>query len=133
VDAVTDSIRVQEPVLVRGFRFVPPGATFEVSATLRYGDRQLLPQPPSDRTLVPGTAEPVQIGFVDLGTPYEVTLRAFAPNADFAHTVKAQVDTLSVPAAQRQGIAAAQLPRQAIEVVQSDVTAQDLREAGSDS
>jgi len=131
--AVEETVAVQEPVVVRGFRFVAPGAAFEVKASLRYGDRQLLPQPPSDRTLLPGTTQSARIGFADLGTPYEITLRAFAPDADFSHIVKARVDTLSLEAARRQGVAVAQLPAQGLRVAQSDVSAEDLQDTSEDS
>jgi hypothetical protein len=91
--AVSDTIAVDERIVVDGFIFAPPGSAFEVNAVLFAGDRQLLPEPGSDRVVVPGVADPARIDQTLPGTPNDLELRAFAPNSDFEHTVKAVVDT----------------------------------------
>jgi hypothetical protein len=91
--AVSDTISVDERIVKDGFLFTPPGSAFAVRAVLFAGDRQLLPEPGSDRVLIPGVADPARIDQTLPGTPNDLELRVFAPNSQFAHTVKAVVDT----------------------------------------
>lgn len=92
-DAVTQRIEVEEQVVTEGFLFVPPGSADEVKARLLFGETSLLPTESSDPTVLPGTTDPAVIDFRLPGTPNVIELRAWAPDADFQHTVFARFDT----------------------------------------
>jgi hypothetical protein len=102
--AVTNTIEVDEAVIQDGLVFAPPGSAGLVQAELLFGDLLLLPSPGSDRTLIPGVADAAPLNFEAEGTPYELTLRVFAPQTDFPHTITARVDAVTsanAPAAVR--------------------------------
>lgn len=94
-DAVTTTVAVDEPVLDRGLLFIDPGANGEVQAQLRVGETAVLPVEPGEPARIPDVREFVPINAELPGTPGEVTLRAWAPDADFNHDVIAQVVVLS--------------------------------------
>jgi len=92
--AVTNTIEVDEAVIQDGLVFAPPGSAGLMQAELLFGDLVLLPSPGSDRTLIPGVADAAPLNFEAEGTPFELTLRAFAPQTQFPHTITARVDAV---------------------------------------
>jgi len=92
--AVTNTIEVDEAVIQDGLVFAPPGSAGLVQAELLFGDLLLLPSPGSDRTLIPGVADAAPLNFEAEGTPFELTLRGFAPQTQFSHTITARVDAV---------------------------------------
>jgi len=44
--------------------------------------------------VLPGVADAAPLNFEAEGTPYELTLRSFAPDTDFPHTITARVDAV---------------------------------------
>jgi hypothetical protein len=92
--AVTNTIEVDEAVIQDGLVFAPPGSAGLVQAELLFGDLLLLPSPGSDRTLIPGVADAAPLNFEAEGTPFELTLRGFAPQTQFPHTITARVDAV---------------------------------------
>jgi len=92
--AVTNTIEVDEAVIQDGLVFAPPGSAGLMQAELLFGDLVLLPSPGSDRTLIPGVADAAPLNFEAEGTPFELTLRGFAPQTQFPHTITARVDAV---------------------------------------
>jgi len=66
--AVVNTVEVDEAVIQDGLIFAP--------------------------RVLPGTADAAPLNFESEGTPYELTLRAFAPDTDFPHTITARVDAV---------------------------------------
>jgi len=93
--AVSNTIEVDEAVIQDGLIFAPPGSAGLVQAELLFGDLLLLPSPGSDRTLIPGVADAAPLNFEAEGTPFELTLRGFAPQTQFPHTITARVDAVT--------------------------------------
>jgi hypothetical protein len=91
-DAVESVIEIEERDLLDGFIFAPPGSAGRVKGEILWGERVLLPSADSSRTLLPATTDPAPIDLVIRGSPYELTLRAWAPAATQTHTVTARVD-----------------------------------------
>ena len=89
-DAVTSSVEVDEGFVEEGLIFIDPGSNGEVRAQLRFGDRSLLPASESGFVSVPANRAFVPINFVLPGSPNDIELRAWAPDADFTHEVIAQ-------------------------------------------
>lgn len=94
--AVENTIEIDERELLDGFIFAPPGSAGRVKGEILWGGKTLLPSPDSSRTLLPGTTDPAPIDFTIRGSPYELTLRAWAPTAVQDHTVTARVDAVAV-------------------------------------
>jgi len=92
--AVVSEIEVDERFVQEGFIFAAPGASYEVQARLLAGDRQLLPEPESDTTVVPGVTDPAPIRYTLPGSPNTLELRTFAPTSNFPHTIKAVIDVV---------------------------------------
>jgi hypothetical protein len=44
--------------------------------------------------VLPGTTDAAPLNFEAEGTPFELTLRVFAPQTDFPHTITARVDAV---------------------------------------
>jgi len=102
--AVVNTVEVDEAVIQDGLIFAPPGTAGLVFAEIRFGDLVLLPSANSSRRVLPGVADAAPLNFEAEGTPYELTLRAFAPDTDFPHTITARVDSVqaaNAPAAVR--------------------------------
>jgi hypothetical protein len=93
--AVSAEIEIDQRFVQEGFIFAAPGSAYKVNAALLAGDRQLLPEPGSDTTVVPNVTDPAPIRYTLPGSPNTLELRLFAPNSDFEHTVKAVVDVVS--------------------------------------
>jgi hypothetical protein len=91
---VESSIEVNQAVIQDGFMFTPPGSAGEVFAELRWGERVILPEGQSDRRLVPATTDPAPINYQSPSVPQTLTLRAWAPDADYQHRVTARVDAV---------------------------------------
>lgn len=94
--AVEDSIEIDERYIDRALLFVPPGSAGTVNAELTFGEFRLLPTAESDTTVLPGTTDPAPVKQQLRGSPLELRLRSWAPNAGFAHTVTARIDALEV-------------------------------------
>jgi len=94
--AVVSEITVDQRFVQEGFIFTPPGSAYEVQARLLAGDRQLLPEPDSDTTVVPDVTDPAPIRYTLPGSPNTLELRVFAPTSNFEHTVKAVIDVVPV-------------------------------------
>jgi len=95
-DAVESTVEIEERGLIDGFIFSPTGSAGLVKGEILWGCKTLLPSPDSSRTLLPGTTDPAPIDFTVRGSPYELTLRAWAPTATQTHTVTARVDAQAV-------------------------------------
>jgi hypothetical protein len=89
---VRERIEVDERFIERGLRFAAPGSAFEVKAVVTAGDRVLLPTAASDPTVIPGNRQPAPINARLPGLPSEIEVRAWAPDADFPHTLKVFLD-----------------------------------------
>ncbi len=94
--AVTNTIALEEAVIQDGLIFAPPGTAGLVFAEIRFGDLVLLPSAESARRVLPGTTDAAPLNFEAEGTPFELTLRVFAPQTDFPHTITARVDAVEV-------------------------------------
>jgi hypothetical protein len=92
--AVTNTIALEEAVIQDGLIFAPPGTAGLVFAEIRFGDLVLLPSAESARRVLPGTTDAAPLNFEAEGTPFELTLRVFAPQTDFPHTITARVDAV---------------------------------------
>ncbi len=92
--AVENTVEVDEAVIQDGLIFAPPGTAALVFAEIRFGDLVLLPSANSSRRVLPGVADAAPLNFEAEGTPYELTLRSFAPDTDFPHTITARVDAV---------------------------------------
>ena len=93
--AVVNTVEVDEAVIQDGLIFAPPGTAGLVFAEIRFGDLVLLPSANSSRRVLPGTTDAAPLNFEAEGTPYELTLRVFAPDTDFPHTITARVDAVT--------------------------------------
>ena len=93
--AVENTVEVDEAVIQDGLIFAPPGTAGLVFAEIRFGDLVLLPSANSSRRVLPGTTDAAPLNFEAEGTPYELTLRVFAPDTDFPHTITARVDAVT--------------------------------------
>lgn len=91
-DQVRERIEVEERFVDRGLRFAAPGSAFEVKAVVTAGDRVILPTADSDPTVIPGNRQPAPINTRLPGRPSEIEVRAWAPNADFPHTLQVLLD-----------------------------------------
>jgi hypothetical protein len=92
--AVVSDVEVEQGVIQDGFMFTPPGSAGEVFAELRWGERVILPEGDSDRRLVPATSDPAPINYQSPSVPQTLTLRAWAPDAEYQHRVTARVDAV---------------------------------------
>nr|ADE29197.1 hypothetical protein [uncultured virus] len=92
--AVVNTVEVDEAVIQDGLIFAPPGTAGLVFAEIRFGDLVVLPSANSSRRVLPGVADAAPLNFEAEGTPYELTLRVFAPDTDFPHTITARVDAV---------------------------------------
>jgi hypothetical protein len=92
--AVENTVELDEAVIQDGLIFAPPGTAALVFAEIRFGDLVLLPSANSSRRVLPGVADAAPLNFEAEGTPYELTLRSFAPQTDFPHTITARVDAV---------------------------------------
>jgi len=130
--AVTASIEVEERFVDRALLFVPPGSAGLVQAELLFGEARLVPTAGSDRTVLPGTTDPAPVRRTFRGSPTDLTLRAFAPNSSFPHTVTARIDALD-PAQVTQDVQVAGFDESPVSATQPDsVQAQDLQADGDD-
>jgi len=93
--AVENTVEVDEAVIQDGLIFAPPGTAGLVFAEIRFGDLVVLPSANSSRRVLPGTTDAAPLNFEAEGTPYELTLRVFAPDTDFPHTITARVDAVT--------------------------------------
>jgi len=94
--AVTKTIDIDERELVSGLVFAPPGSAARVNAEVLWGETRVLPSPNSSPTVLPDTTDPAPLDFRIRGSPYELTLRAWAPTAVRSHTVTARVDARAI-------------------------------------
>jgi len=92
--AVTSTIEVDEAVIQDGLIFAAPGSAALVFAEIRFGDLVLFPSANSSRRVLPGITDAAPLNFEAEGTPFELELRAFAPQAEFPHGVVARVDAV---------------------------------------
>jgi hypothetical protein len=95
-NAVEQTIEVEERFVDSGLVFAPPGSAGTVRAELLFGEARLLPTAESDPTVIPGSTDPAPIRRTFERSPTDLTLRAFAPNSGFSHTVTARIDALSL-------------------------------------
>jgi len=98
--AVESRVAVDERFVEEGVRFAAPGSANTVKCRVLDGERSLLPTAESDPTVIPGATDRAPIRTRLTGTPTEVTVRAFAPQSTFAHTVTVVLDTRQVQQAQ---------------------------------
>lgn len=88
----TDRTEVEVPVVTEAEIWIDPGAFDEVRARLRVGEANLIPEPSGRPIQKPGTTGPVPVNKRLPGVPGDVTLEAWAPDADFLHPVVANVE-----------------------------------------
>lgn len=91
--AVVRDVRVDKQLIDRATVFIDPGSNGEVNVQIQSGEALLIPAIEGDPITKPGQTGPVTIDRRLPGVPNEVTVRAWAPNADFSHEVIAQVVT----------------------------------------
>jgi hypothetical protein len=95
VDAVTKEIEVDQLVLKEASVFIDPGSNGEVNVEVLFGDSLLLPAADGDPISKPLETGPVPVNRELPGVPNTVTIRAWAPDADFEHEVIAQIVMVS--------------------------------------
>lgn len=100
--ANTASVELEHPVITEGMVFIDRASNGEVRAQLRVGETPVLPHSNAATVSVPGRNGPAPINRRLPGVPGDVELRAWAPDADFAHDVIAQVEAVSEDNATQQ-------------------------------
>jgi hypothetical protein len=92
-DAAAVDTEVDEQIITEAEVFIDPGSNGEVRAELLDGDRRIIPEPEGDPIAKPGTTGPVPLSHFLPGVPSTVTLKVWAPDADFSHEVIASWET----------------------------------------
>jgi hypothetical protein len=97
-DRVTKSVSIEEQAVTAITVFLDPGCNGEVEALVSDGERLLVPAEAGDPITKPGETGPIEFSPARTlpGKFSEVTVRVAAPDADFAHVVIAQIETVSV-------------------------------------
>jgi|APHM01.1.fsa_nt_gi hypothetical protein len=127
-NAVSKSIEVEEQAVRDGLIFAPPGSAGTVRAELLFGEARLLPTAESDLTVLPGATDPAPIRRTFERSPTDLTLRAFAPQSNFPHTVTARIDVLSLDQV-RQDVRVTEFADSAVSASQgASVDPQDLQD-----
>lgn len=91
--AVRSLVAVDEQVVVEATVFIDPASNGEVSAVLLDGERQIIPEPSGDAIAKPGETTVKNLRHVLPGTPSDVEVKVWAPDADFDHEVIVQFET----------------------------------------
>jgi len=95
--AETDAVRVEtevdEQVVTEAEVFIDPGSNGEVDVVLLDGESRILPERAGDPISKPGTTGPVPLTHELPGIPGQVTVKSWAPDADFEHEVIVNVET----------------------------------------
>jgi hypothetical protein len=86
-DAVEVMTEVREEVVTEAEVFIDPGSNGEVRVVLLDGETRVLPASEGDPIAKPGTSGPVPLDHRLPGVPSEVTVKVWAPDADFPHEV----------------------------------------------
>jgi hypothetical protein len=97
-DRVVRSVEVDEIAVTSVTVFLDPGVNGEVEVIVTDGESRIVPEANGDPIAKPGETGPVEFSPARTlpGSPSEVTVRVAAPDADFAHTVIVQIETVEV-------------------------------------
>ena len=90
--AVEVDVRVEERFVSEAAVFFPAGVNGEVFVELVAGERRLFPAQEGDPAVGVGSVGPAGVRETLPGAPNVVTWRAWAPDADFPHTVVGRVE-----------------------------------------
>lgn len=91
--AVTVLTEVDEQVITEAEVFIDPGSNGEVRVVVLDGESRVLPERAGDAISKPGTTGPVPLDHRLPGQPATVTLKVWAPDADFQHEVIVNFET----------------------------------------
>jgi len=92
-NSVARTVEVDKQLVDRATVFIDPGSNGEVNVQIQSGEALLIPAIEGDPITKPGQTGPVTIDKRLPGVPNEVTVRAWAPAADFSHEVIVQIVT----------------------------------------
>lgn len=92
-NAVRVETEVDERVVTEAEVFIDPGSNGEVNVVVLDGESRILPERAGDPISKPETTGPVPLNHVLPSTPGNVTIKAWAPDADFSHEVIVNVET----------------------------------------
>jgi hypothetical protein len=95
-DRIVRSVEVDERAVTSVTVFLDPGVNGEVEAIVTDGESRIVPEANGGPIAKPGETGPVEFSPARTlpGSPSEVTVRVAAPDADFAHTVIVQIETV---------------------------------------
>jgi len=91
--AVRVRTEVDERVVTEAEVFIDPGSNGEVNVVLLDGESRILPERAGDPVSKPETTGPVPLSHELPGIPGQVTIKAWAPDADFEHEVIVNFET----------------------------------------
>jgi len=120
--AVTKEIEVDELLLKEASVFIDPGSNGEVNVEVLFGDSLLLPAADGDPISKPRETGPIPLNARLPGVPNTVTIRAWAPDADFEHEVIAQIVMVS-PGELTQDVSIQSIDEPAVRAVQDGTDA----------
>jgi len=86
-DAVTVLTEVDEQVITEASVFIDEGSNGEVRVVLLDGETRIVPEQAGDPIAKPGSTGPVPLDHRLPGVPANVTVKVWAPDADYAHEV----------------------------------------------
>ena len=92
-DAVLVRTEVREEVITEAEVFIDNGSNGEVRVVLLDGETQIIPEQEGDAIAKPGTTGPVPLNHRLGGVPSFVTVKVWAPDADFSHEVIVSFET----------------------------------------
>lgn len=92
-DAVTETVETRQQWVRQAAVFFPPGCNGEVRVELLSGGERLWPSRQGDPAAGNGVVGPASIRTELPGRPNNLMWRVWSPDADFAHTVIARVET----------------------------------------
>jgi hypothetical protein len=97
-DRIVRTIEVDERAVTAVTVFLDPSVNGEVQVTVTDGESRIIPEANGDPIQKPGETGPVEFSPARTlpGSPSEVSVRVAAPDADFAHTVIVQIETVEV-------------------------------------
>jgi hypothetical protein len=97
-DRIVRTIEVDERAVTSVTVFLDPGVNGEVEVIVTDGESRIVPEANGDPIAKPGETGPVEFSPARTlpGSPSEVSVRVAAPDADFAHTVIVQIETVEV-------------------------------------
>jgi hypothetical protein len=92
-NAVRIQTEVDERVITEAEVFIDTGSNGEVNVVVLDGESRILPERAGDPISKPETTGPVPLAYELPGVPGQVTIKAWAPDADFEHEVIVNFET----------------------------------------